>query len=87
MGVKEGGETMMRRQITIALLALGTVAGYASGFSSLRCRAEARRDAFQRHVASICVDAAREAERSWPRRAAPAVHAPAAADADTGAGP
>ncbi|WP_437281043.1 hypothetical protein WME90_10930 [Sorangium sp. So ce375] len=78
---------MMRRQITIVLLALGTVAGYASGFSSLRCRAEARRDAFQRHVASICVDAAREAERSWSRSAARAVHAPAAADADTGAGP
>ncbi|WP_437328776.1 hypothetical protein [Sorangium sp. So ce381] len=81
---------MMRRQITIALLALGTVAGFASGFSSLRCRAEARRDAFQRHVASICVDAAREAERSCPScpRSAPrAAHAPAAADPDTGAGP
>ncbi|MDC0683598.1 MULTISPECIES: hypothetical protein [Sorangium] len=78
---------MMRRQITIALLALGTVAGFASGFSSLRCRAEARRDAFQRHVASICVDAAREAERSWPRSAPRAAHAPAAADPDTGAGP
>ncbi|WP_437489325.1 hypothetical protein [Sorangium sp. So ce1014] len=75
---------MMRRQITITLLVLGTVFGYASGFSSLRCRAEARRDAFQRHVASLCVDAARGAERSSWRSAAPA--RPGAPEPDTGAG-
>ncbi|MGK4006360.1 hypothetical protein WMF31_27325 [Sorangium sp. So ce1036] len=77
----------MRRKITIALLALGTVVGYASGFASLRCRAEARRDAFQRHVASLCVNAARDAERSdraAPRSAAPA--RPGAPQADTGEG-
>ncbi|XYI00833.1 hypothetical protein ACMHYB_14150 [Sorangium sp. So ce1128] len=77
---------MMRRQITIALLAVGTVFGYAHGFSSLRCRAEARRDAFHRHVASLCVDAAREAERAErppSRSAAPARHG--APEADTGA--
>ncbi|AUX21379.1 hypothetical protein SOCEGT47_018610 [Sorangium cellulosum] len=83
----------MRRKITIALLALGTVVGYASGFASLRCRAEARRDALQRHVASLCVNAARDAERSdradraaraAPRSAAPA--GPGAPQADTGEG-
>ncbi|WP_437319519.1 hypothetical protein [Sorangium sp. So ce385] len=75
---------MMRRQITITLLVLGTVFGYASGFSALRCRAEARRDAFQRHVASLCVDAAREAERSSWRTAAPS--RPAAPEDDTASG-
>lgn len=74
----------MRRQITITLLVLGTVFGYAAGFSSLRCRAEARRDAFQRHVAALCVDAAREAERPAPRAAAAARHG--APEVDTGAG-
>ncbi|WP_437309402.1 hypothetical protein [Sorangium sp. So ce388] len=70
---------MMRRQITIALLAVGTFVGYAHGFSSLRCRAEARRDAFQRHVASLCVDAARQAER--PERPSSRSAAPARAGA------
>ncbi|XXY47397.1 hypothetical protein WME91_46075 [Sorangium sp. So ce269] len=76
---------MMRRQITIALLAVGTVVGYAHGFSSLRCRAEARRDALHRHVASLCVDAARQAERAErpsPRSAPPA--RAGAPEADTG---
>ncbi|WP_437838051.1 hypothetical protein [Sorangium sp. So ce1153] len=73
---------MMRRQITIALLAVGTVAGYAHGFSAMRCRAEARRDAFQRHVASLCVDAARQAERSErPERPSSRSAAPARAGA------
>ncbi|MGK3965303.1 hypothetical protein WMF38_14135 [Sorangium sp. So ce118] len=76
---------MMRRQITIALLAVGTVAGYAHGFSSLRCRAEARRDALHRHVASLCVDAARQAERAERPllRSAPPARA-VAPEADTG---
>ncbi|XXT22551.1 hypothetical protein WME94_13435 [Sorangium sp. So ce429] len=76
---------MMRRQITIALLAVGTVVGYAHGFSSLRCRAEARRDALHRHVASLCVDAARQAERPErpPLRSAPPARA-GAPEADTG---
>lgn len=72
----------MRRKITIALLALGTVGGFASGLSSMRCRAEARRAAFERHVASLCVDAAREA---GPRFRSVAAAGPAAAQADTGA--
>ena len=32
----------MRRRIVIALLALGTVGGYASGFASLRYRSSCR---------------------------------------------
>lgn len=48
-----------RKKLLIALLALGTVAGYGWGFHSLRhCRYE-RRQAFERHVAEVCVDAAR----------------------------
>jgi hypothetical protein len=49
----------MRRRILIGLLALGTVGGYAMGFSCLRHRAAWRRDRFERHVAAVCVDAAR----------------------------
>ena len=49
----------MNRKILIALLALGTVGGYATGFASMRCHARWRRAAFERHVAALCVDAAR----------------------------
>lgn len=50
----------MRRKLLIALLALGTVGGYASGFASLRHCNNARRQAFEQHVAQVCVDAARK---------------------------
>ena len=67
----------MRRKITIALLALGTIGGYAGGFASLRCHAKHRRAAFERHVASLCVDAARSSDAATRRAAeAPAVEAP-----------
>ncbi len=78
----------MRRQITITLLALGTVLGYGSGFASMRCGAESRRDASQRHVASLCVNAAREADgrpRSSSERAAHARPDTDAEQIDTGA--
>ncbi|MEZ4395017.1 MAG: hypothetical protein R3A48_28400 [Polyangiales bacterium] len=55
----------MRYRLRIALLAFGTVAGFASGFASLAChhhRAE-RRAAFERHVARVCIDAADHARR------------------------
>jgi hypothetical protein len=74
----------MRRKISIVLLALGTLGGYASGFASLRCRADHRRADFERHVAALCVDAARGAD------AAPAVAAPgrpAAAAGDSSPAP
>jgi hypothetical protein len=60
----------MRRKITIALLTLGTLGGFASGFASLHCRAHSRRAAFERHIAAVCVQAAREAD-GRPGRAAP----------------
>jgi hypothetical protein len=49
----------MKRRILVVLLALGTIGGYASGFASLSRHHEGRRAAFERHVAQICVDAAR----------------------------
>jgi hypothetical protein len=49
----------MRRRILIVLFATGTLAGYASGFASFACHAHGRRDGFERHIARICVDAAR----------------------------
>lgn len=66
----------MRRRLIITLLALGTIGGYASGFASMHCRAQWKRNAFERHVASLCVDAA--ARRADAERAA-APSAPAAA--------
>jgi hypothetical protein len=45
------------RRILMALLALGTLGGYALGVRSF-CHARARHEAFERHVAQICVDAA-----------------------------
>ncbi|HJL15613.1 MAG TPA: hypothetical protein RMH99_08160 [Sandaracinaceae bacterium LLY-WYZ-13_1] len=51
----------MKRTLLIALFAFGTVAGFGSGFASLACwhhRADARRAAFERHVADVCVEAA-----------------------------
>ncbi|MEZ4296795.1 MAG: hypothetical protein R3B70_17645 [Polyangiaceae bacterium] len=70
----------MRRKALIALLALGTVGGYAAGFASMRhCRTQ-RRDAFEQHVAKVCVNAARESDAA-ARAAAPpqAVQVPAVA--------
>jgi hypothetical protein len=62
----------MRRKALIVLLALGTVGGYASGFASLRWRHCQRRDAFEPHVAQVCVDAARRDEAAAQRQQAPA---------------
>lgn len=63
----------MKRRILIALLGLGTVGGFAAGAASLSCRAQHRRAHFERHVASLCVDAARksDAERSSARAERP----------------
>ncbi len=57
------------RRLAIALLALGTVGGYTLGFASMRCHSRERREAFEHHVAQVCVDAAREDQgsRSEPR--------------------
>lgn len=49
----------MRRKILITILALGTVGGFGAGFASMGRCGRARRDSFERHVAKVCVDAAR----------------------------
>lgn len=48
-----------RRKLLILALAFGTVAGYASGFHSMRRCHYDRRANFEQHVAKICADAAR----------------------------
>lgn len=53
---------MLKRRIIMGLLALGTVGGFAAGFASMGCRAHARREAWERHVADVCVGAAKRHE-------------------------
>lgn len=68
----------MRRKLLIAVLALGTVGGYASGFASLRHCQKGRHQAFEQHVAKVCVDAARASDADHARavqQAAPAQNA------------
>lgn len=48
----------MRRGFVVLLLALGTVAGFGSGFASLSCHRRERERAFERHVADVCLEAA-----------------------------
>lgn len=57
----------MRRKLLIAVLALGTVGGYAAGFASMR-RCHGQRQAhFEQHVAKVCVDAARQSDAASAR--------------------
>lgn len=58
----------MRRKLAIVLLTLGAVGGYAAGFASLRCHSHARRQAFENHVAEVCVKAAKQAETTQQGR-------------------
>jgi predicted transporter len=51
----------MKRRILIALLSFGTIAGFGSGFASLSCKRAKHRAAFERHVAELCVSAAKNA--------------------------
>jgi hypothetical protein len=51
----------MRRKIVIVLLALGTIGGFAAGFARVAHWRHGGREAFERHVAQICADAARTA--------------------------
>jgi hypothetical protein len=52
----------MKRKVLIALLALGSIGGFAAGFASLRCRHHARRAAMEQKVTQICADALRQAQ-------------------------
>ncbi len=59
----------MRRKILIVLLALGTLLGYAGFIARLRHGPGpwgARREAFERHVAELCSDAALRARAADP---------------------
>jgi len=49
----------MRRPLLVFLLGLGAVAGFGSGLNELRWHRWARRAALERHVAEVCIDAAR----------------------------
>jgi hypothetical protein len=66
----------MKRKIVMGLLALGTIGGFASGFASMGCRAQHRRQAFENRVAETCVRAAKTVERE--DRAERAEHAESA---------
>jgi hypothetical protein len=59
---KESETNIMKRKIAIVLLSLGTIGGYAAGIASLRCHGSQRRQAFEEHIAKVCVDAAKGAE-------------------------
>lgn len=60
---------MWKRKLLIGALAFGTFAGFAGGFMSIgACAArghQARRDAFEAHVADVCT---RSAQRVWEER-------------------
>jgi hypothetical protein len=66
----------MRRRIVIALLALGTVGGYASGFASLRYRSHCRAWTEQRAYSS-----------HTPCHGGAQAHASSSAEAPTPSGP
>jgi hypothetical protein len=60
---------MRIRRLLITLFALGTLGGYGSAIAGASCHARARRAAWERHVAHLCADAARNpgaAERDEP---------------------
>jgi hypothetical protein len=58
----------MRRELRIVLLTAGVLLGFGSGLHALRMRHWQRRLAWERHVAGLCVDAA----RAGPARQPPA---------------
>ena len=65
----------MKRKILIGLLALGTFVGYAGFFARLahpgRGPWAMRRQAFERHVAELCTDAALKTRSGAPTSVAP----------------
>jgi hypothetical protein len=67
----------MRGFVRIPLLALGVVLGYGFAFHSMH-RHRHGRDAWERHIADVCVGAARSAKGDDPQReqAAPKAESP-----------
>lgn len=55
----------MRRNVKILVLAAGVVLGYGSGIAGL-CAHRRHRDGFERHVARLCVEAARHPDAPPP---------------------
>jgi len=51
----------MRRKALMVVLAIGAVAGFASGIWGCRHHREDRRQAFEDHVADVCTRAAERA--------------------------
>lgn len=64
----------MKRPLLIALLTLGTLGGFGHGFATLRHHHHQRRAHFERHVAHVCLEAAREAPRRPPPYQPPPHH-------------
>jgi len=56
----------MRRDLRIALLSAGVVLGFGAGFHSLRMRAWEHRQAWERHLAGVCGEAARNGRTPAP---------------------
>ncbi len=61
----------MKRKLLIVVLALGSIAGFASGIFSMRCHARSHRSEMEERVTQICSDAIRQAQAT----AAPATPA------------
>jgi hypothetical protein len=59
----------VKRRIVMAILAAGAIGGYAMGFHGAFHRHHDRRAAFERHVAEVCVDAARRSDQKGARHA------------------
>jgi hypothetical protein len=52
----------------MALLLAGTILGYGSGLASMHHHARLRHERFERHVATVCADAAKNPERAPSER-------------------
>ncbi len=61
----------MRRKALILILAMGAVGGFASGFMGCHHRGMDKRQAFEDHVADVCMRAAERAHDSAHREKMP----------------
>jgi gas vesicle protein len=56
----------MKRKALMFVLAIGAIAGFASGLYGCRYRGMERRQAFEDHVADVCTRAAERAREHRP---------------------